>query len=67
MSLLNAKSTCDNDGTRVDYFLSNNINVAIITESWLQITEDDACRLSTSEFNTGIFSAIPSNRQDRTG
>ena len=67
MSLLNTQSIQDKDCAIVDYFLSNNINLAIITESWLQSTKEDACRLSTSEFNTGLFSAIPSNRQDRTG
>ena len=41
--------------------------MATITESWLQNTEEDACRLSTSEFSTCLFSAIPSNRQDRMG
>ena len=41
--------------------------MAIITKSWLQNTEEDACRLTTSEFSTGIFSAIPSDRQDRMG
>ena len=67
MSLLNAQSIQDKDYAIVEYFLSNNINIAIITESWLQSTKEYACRLSTSEFNTGLFSAIPSNRQDRTG
>ena len=67
MSLLNAQSIWDKDGAIVDYFLSNNINMAIITESWLQNTEEDACRLSTSEFCTGLLSSIPSNRQDRIG
>ena len=67
MSLLNAESIWDKDGAIVDYFLSNNINTAIIAQSWLQSTKEDACRLSTSEFNTGLSSAIPSNRQDRTG
>ena len=50
MSLLNAQSIQDKDGAIVNYFLSNNINMAIITESWLQNTEEDACRLSTFEF-----------------
>ena len=67
MSLLNAQSIQDKDCAIVDYFLSNNISIAIITESWLQSTKEDAYRLSTSEFNTGLFSAIPSNRWDRTG
>ena len=67
MSLLNAQSIWDKDGAIVDYFLHNNINIAIITESWQQSTKEDACRLSTSQFNIGLFSAIPSNRQDRTG
>ena len=67
MSLLNAQSIWDKDGAIVNYFLSNNINMAIITESWLQNTEEDACRLSTSEFCTGLFSAIPSSRQGRMG
>ena len=67
MGLLNAQSIWDKDGAIVDYILCNNINITIITESWLQCTEEDACRLNTSEFNTGLFSAIPSNRQDRTG
>ena len=66
VSLLNAQSIWDTYGAIFDYFLSNNINIAIITESWLKSTEEDACRLSTSEFNTGPFSAIPSKRQDRT-
>ena len=65
MSLLNAQSIWDKDCALVDYFLSNNISMAIITESCLQNTEEDACRLSTSEFSTGLFSAIPSNKQDR--
>ena len=47
--------------------LSNNINIAIITESWLQSIKEDTCRLSISESVTGLFSALPSNRQDRTG
>ena len=51
----------------MEYFLSNNISMAIITESWLQNNEEDACMLSTSEFCTSPFSAIPSNRQDRQG
>ena len=67
MRLLNAQSMWDKDSALVDYFLSNNINMAIITESWLQITEEDACRLSTSDFCTGLFSVIPSNRQDTMG
>ena len=67
MSLLNAQSIQDKDFTIVDYFLSNNISMAIITESWLQNSEEDVCRLSTSEFSTGLFSSIPSNRQDRMG
>ena len=67
MNLLNAQSIWDKDGAIVDYFLSKNINMAIITESWLQNTGEDACRLSTSEFCTDLFSAIPSNRQDRIG
>ena len=67
MSLLNAQSIWEKDCAIVDYFLNNNISIAIITESWLQNTKEDACRLSTSEFSTGLFSAIPSNRQDRTG
>ena len=33
MSLLNAQSIWDKDGAIVDYFLSNNINMAIITEN----------------------------------
>ena len=66
MSLLNAQSIWDKDGAIVDYFLSNNINTAIITKSWLQSTKEDACRLSTYEFNTGLFSVIPSNSQERT-
>ena len=65
MSLLNAQSVQDKDCAIVDYFWSNNKNIAIITEPWLQNTNKDACRLSTSEFSTGLFSAIPSNRQDR--
>ena len=36
MRLLNAQYIWDKDGAIVDYFLSNNINIAIITESWLQ-------------------------------
>ena len=64
MSFLNAQSIWDKDCTIVDYFLSNNISIAITTKSWLQNTKEDACRLSTSEFSTGLFSAIPSNRQD---
>ena len=67
MSLLNAQSIWDKVCVIVDYFLSNNINIAIITESWLQNTAEDACRLSTYEFITGLFSAIPSNRQDNWG
>ena len=65
MSLLSPQSIWDKDSAIVDYFLSSNINMAIITDSWLQNTEEDACRLSTSEFCTDLFSAIPSNRQDR--
>ena len=67
MSVLNAQSIRDKDGAIVEYFLSNNISMAIITESWLQNNEEDACRLSTSKFCTSLFSAIPSNRQDRKG
>ena len=33
MSLLNPQSIWDKDGVIVDYFLSNNINIAIITKS----------------------------------
>ena len=66
MSLFNAKSIWDIDGAIVDYFLSNNINIAIITKSWLQSTKEDACRLNISEFNTGLLTTIPSNRWDRT-
>ena len=66
MCLLNAQSIWDKDGAIVDYFLSKSINIAIITESWLQTTKEDACRLTISQFNTGLFLAIPSNRQDRT-
>ena len=62
MSSLNAQSIWDKDCAIVEYFLSNNVSTAIITESWLQNTNEDACRLSTSEFSTGLFSAIPSNR-----
>ena len=36
-------------------------------ESWLQNNEEDVCRLSTSEFCTGLYSAVPSNRQHRKG
>ena len=67
MSLLNAQTIWDKDCAIVNYFLSNNSSIAIITESWLQSTEEDTCRLSISEFNTGLFSPIPSYRQDRTG
>ena len=67
MSLLNAQSICGKDGAIVEYLLSNNISMAIITESWLQNNEEDACRLSTSEFCTGLFSAFPSKRKDRKG
>ena len=67
MSLLNAQSIQGKDGAIVEYLLSNNISMAIITESWLQNNEEDACRLSTSEFCTSLFSAISSNRQDRKG
>ena len=67
MSLLNAQSIWGKDGAIVEHFLSNNISMAIIMESWLQNTEEDACRLSTSEFCTSLFSAIPSNRQYRKG
>ena len=67
MSLLNVQSIHGKDGSIVEYFLSNNISMAIITESWLQNSEEDACRLSTSEFYTCLFSAVPSNRQDRKG
>ena len=67
MSLLNAQSIRGKDGAIVEYFLSNNISMAIITESWLQNNKEDACRLSTSEFSTSLFSAIPSNMQDRKG
>ena len=67
MSLPNAQSIKDKNGAIVNYFLSNNIKIAIITESWLKSTKDNVCKLTTSEFNTGLFSAIPSNRQDRTG
>ena len=35
MSLPNAQSIQDKDCAIVDYFLSNNISMAIITESWL--------------------------------
>ena len=49
MSLINAQSIQDKDCAIVDYFLSNNISIAIITESWLQNTDEDVCRLSTSE------------------
>ena len=65
MSLLNVQSIWEKDYI-VDYILSNNISIAIITKSQLQNTKD-ACRLRTSEFNTELFSAILSNRQDRTG
>ena len=67
ISLLNAQSIHGKDCAIVEYFLSNNISMAIITESWLQNNEEDASRLSTSEFCTGLFSAVPSNRQDRKG
>ena len=67
MSLLNAQSIHVKDGAIVEYFLSNKISMAIITESWLQNSEEYACRLSTSEFCTGLFAAVPSNRQDRKG
>ena len=67
MSLLNAQSIWGKDGAIVEYFLSNNISMAMITESWLQNNEEDACRFSTSEFCTSLFSAIPSNNQDRKG
>ena len=36
MSLLNAQSIWVKDSAIVDYFLSSNINIAIINESWLQ-------------------------------
>ena len=65
ISLLNAQSIWDKGRAIVNYLLSNNINMAILTESWLQNTAEDACRLSTSEFCTDLFSGIPSNRQDR--
>ena len=65
MSLLNAQSIRGKDGAIVEYFLRNNISMAIITESWLQNNKEDACRLSTSEFCTSLLTAIPSNRQDR--
>ena len=42
MSLLNAQSIWGKDGAMVEYFLSNNISMAIITESWLQNNEEDA-------------------------
>ena len=67
MSLLNVQSICGKDGAIVEYLLSNNISMAIITESRLQNNDENACRLSTSEFCTGLFSAFPSNRQDRKG
>ena len=67
MSLLNAQAIWDKDCIIADYVLSNNISISTITESWLQNTNEDICRLSTSEFSTGLFSAIPSNRQDRSG
>ena len=67
MSLLNVQSIWGKDCAMVDYFLSNNISMAIITETWLWDTEEDACRLSTSEYSTGLFSTIPSNRQNRMG
>ena len=66
MSLLNAQSIWDKDYAIVDYILNKNINIVIITESCLWHTKEDVCRFSTSELNTGLFSAIPSNRQDRT-
>ena len=65
MSLPNIQSIWGKDGAIVEYFLSNNISMAIIMESWLQNNEEDACRLNTSKFCTSLFSAIPSNRQDR--
>ena len=67
MSLLNAQSIHGKDGIIVEYLLSNNISMTIIMESWLQNNEEDACRLSTLEFCTGLFSAFLSNRQDRKG
>ena len=67
MDLLKAQSTWEKDCAIVDYFLSHNISIAIITQFWLQNTDQDACRLSTSDFSTGLFSAIPTNRWDRTG
>ena len=67
MSLLNAQSVHGKDGAIVEYLLSNNISMAIIMESWLQNNEEDACRLRTSEICTGLFSAVPSNRQDNRG
>ena len=67
ISLLNAQSIWVKDCAIVEHFLSNSISIAIITKSWLQNAEEDAYRLSTSEVSTGLFSAIPSNRQDRMG
>ena len=67
MSLPKVQSIWDKDCALVDYFLSNDISIAIITESWLQNISEDAYRFSTSDFSTGLFSAIPSKRQDRTG
>ena len=62
MSLLNVQSIGGKDGAIVEYFLNNNISMAIISESWLQNNEEDACKLSSSEFCISLFSAIPSNR-----
>ena len=42
MSLLNPQSIQDKDCAIVDYVLSNSISIAIITESWLQNTQEDA-------------------------
>ena len=67
MSLFNAQSIHGKDGAIVGYLLSNNISMAIVTESWLCNNDEDASMLCTSEFCTGLFLAVPSNRKDRKG
>ena len=58
MSLFNAQSIHGKDGAIVEYLLSNNISMAIVTESWLCNNDEDASMLSTSEFCTGpVFSS----------
>ena len=62
IAILNVRSIKNKDHFIVNELNDNNVDIAVITETWLKDTEEDQAWLDQSEFKQGNYNTLVQNR-----